>query len=287
MIIVKLQGGLGNQMFQYAVGRVLAYKNKVVLKYEDEALNRVGPTGVYRLTEINAFNISASRLNKDEFRKILPNTCQRILDKLIMRTSRSVRYYKEGGIDFNESVLNFNDNYYLDGYWQSWKYFNEYKDIIKKDFTLKDEHLKKIDANLLSMINNNDTVGIHIRRGDYVANKEVNKVHGICEEKYYKKAIEYIKNKIKKPIFYIFSDDPEWCKKKFGDNFKIISGYPGWHDMYLMSRCKHQIIANSSFSWWAAWLNDYENKIIIAPKTWFIGVKYNIKDRILNNWINL
>ena len=179
------------------------------------------------------------------------------------------------------------DNVYLDGYWQSWKYFNNYSDIIKKDFTIKLKYLNTIDRNLLTQIENSNSVALHVRRGDYVNNKDVNKFLGICDKSYYESAIEFIKNKVVDPRFYIFSDDPDWCLKEFGNEFFIISGNHDWQDLWLMSKCKNQIIANSSFSWWAAWLNNNMEKIVVAPKKWFSGMNIKIDDRLPESWIKL
>lgn len=287
MIIVKFQGGLGNQMFQYAMGRVLSKKNNIELKFDDNELNKIGPTGAYRSLEINVFDININKANNNEIKKFLPSFWQKKFFSILNKPIQTKKYYQEKNINFDENVFRLTDNFCLDGYWQSWKYFDAYADIIRKDFTLKIDYLNKIDGKLLAQINGSNSVAIHVRRGDYVTNQNVNKFHGICNKEYYDQAVEFLKNNVKNPKFFVFSDDPGWCKNEFDADFFIVSNYPGWHDLWLMSKCKHQIIANSSFSWWAGWLNDNNNKYVVVPKRWFSGFDIDNNYRFPENWIKI
>jgi Glycosyl transferase family 11 len=178
----------------------------------------------------------------------------------------------------------------LDGYWQSEKYFIDCSKLIRKDFTFKNE-LDSYNLKLKSKIDKTNSVSIHIRRGDYVNNLNTNATHGLCSIDYYIKAVNYITERIESPYFFVFSDDIEWAKKNIMLNFpcQFIShniGSKSYLDMQLMSLCKHNVIANSSFSWWGAWLNSNDNKIVIAPRKWF-AVNTDICDLIPSNWISL
>lgn len=289
MVIIKLQGGLGNQLFQYAVGRVLSYKNNTMLKIDLSNYNsQINITP--RQYELALFDVEENFSTPEESKKIkgpvLYNIFKKIINKLHFKLSSS-GYIFERNFNFDSTILSLKGDIYLDGYWQSWKYFDDYSDIIKKNFTLKSKYLNEVDKDLLNQIENSNSVAIHVRRGDYINNNNINKLFGVCDKSYYNCAIEFVKNKISNPKFFIFSDDPDWCSKEFGDNFFIISKHKDWQDFWLMSKCKNQIIANSSFSWWAAYLNDNIKKIVIAPQKWFSGIDVNIDDRIPKNWIKL
>ena len=141
------------------------------------------------------------------------------------------------------------------------------------------------------MIKSTNAVSIHFRRGDYVDQPETNKTHGTCTKEYYQKAVDLMASRIVNPHFFLFSDEPEWIKENFSTAIPSthVAGYPGFIDMYLMGLCRHNIIANSSFSWWGAWLNINPDKIVIAPTQWFAIDEINNKavDLVPSNWIRL
>jgi hypothetical protein len=176
----------------------------------------------------------------------------------------------------------------IDGYWQTENYLIDIKDTILNDFQLKlplRNELKEIALK----ISDSNSVSIHIRRGDYAQDKKTNAHHGTCSLEYYQEAIKLITEKIQNPIFYIFSDDIEWVKENLKINYPKyhVEGNKGFEDMELMKNCKHNIIANSSFSWWAAWLNTNKEKIIIAPKNWLNNPKFDTSDVVPNSWIKI
>ena len=183
-------------------------------------------------------------------------------------------------------ILNTNSsNLYLEGYFQNPVYFQNLRSALINEFSFpkRSGQTKEIELKIQKTKN---PVAIHIRRGDYTK-PEIQSYHGILPLNYYKQSIELIKSKVENPIFYIFSDDPEWCE----DNLASITGKniikgttQAWEDMYLVSKCKHQIIANSSFSWWGAWLNSNLEKIVIAPKNWFNHMETDI---LPEEWISL
>ena len=282
MIIIRSIGGLGNQMFQYALARKLSILNSTEFKL-DISWHKKNPDRPYQLYHFNILeNITTEYPISG---KILNITCN------ILPFSK-MKYIKEKSIDFDPDILEVRGNVYLEGYWQSEKYFKDIYDILKNDFTFKTQPDSKNESWIHKMQTEN-SVCVHIRRGDYVLNPQTNRIHGLCSLKYYSSAIGLITERIKDPIFYIFSDDPNWVKNNINIESPTfyISNNPsqnGPEDFRLMTWCKHYIIANSSFSWWAAWLsNNRSNKIVICPVPWFMSLPYNPSDRVPSDWIQL
>lgn len=282
MIIVKLRGGLGNQMFQYAIGRNLALKNNTILKFDVSELEQ----DKLRNYELAVFNISGSIASRFTMMFIrLLN--KRIISKIL---GQYYLYIKQQGRYFNEKILVKKGNIYLDGYWQSENYFKEIRNTIIEDFTIKIKPDKK-NKSMLEKIKNSNSICIHIRRGDYISNVKTNKVHGSCSLKYYYNAIEeIIIKKVKYPTFFIFSDEPQWTKENLKLRYPTIyvdinGSEKSYEDLRLMSNCKHFIVANSAFSWWGAWLSNNPNKIICAPKRWFRSADEG--DIVPKSWIRV
>lgn len=288
MIIVRLIGGLGNQMFQYALGRHLAIKNNCTLKLDISGFKKY-PLRSY---ELDYFNIKGEIATFKDLKKVSfpSHLWPKLLIQLGRRIglgSKKIFYVKEERIDFIPEILSLKDCIYLAGYWQSYKYFSDISDIIKKDFSQKYKPEMPIN-HLLNVIENCESVSLHIRRGDYVSNKKTNEIHGFLGLEYYRKAIEIIQNNISDPHFFVFSDDIVWAKMNINCNERItfMDGNLSNHeDFRMMKTCKHHIIANSSFSWWAAWLSCKKNSIVIAPKNWFSGIVYKKEDRIPKEWL--
>jgi hypothetical protein len=254
MIITKLQGGLGNQLFQWAVSRSLSIKNNTEYYFDMSYFSSPNYSSVVKWNfELDKFNI---KLNKpSNFLKL-----EHIIDNF---------HYKE-----------INDNSYLDGYWQSEKYFIENEETIRLDLKIKNELMIYLYHKYSILLEN--TVSIHVRRGDYL---NLSEFHPIQTIEYYEKAYSLINDKNINVV--VLSNDIQWCKDNFKfDNITYIEGETNIVDMYIMSLCKHNIIANSSFSWWGAWLNNNKNKKVIAPVNWF-GPKANIYtgDIIPKKWI--
>ena len=284
MIISQIQGGLGNQMFQYAIGRHLSciHQTKLILdlSYYDKKRYREFLLDNFR-TKI--FKVYQTR--KERNRGLFINKIKSlILSNNLMEIDE--RNLKNG--EFNFSVSNY---YYLKGYWQSQENFIESSELIKKDFRLKSSRKIK-NSRWYKKINNKNSVSIHVRRGDYVSDEVTNSFHGIIGLEFYKAAMKLIRKKIDSPVFFIFSDDIEWCQKNFklrdGLNF-VDEKWEDFYDLKLMSLCSHNIIANSTFSWWAAWLNSNSSKIIICPKKWFNNdLKNNMSNNLIpHNWISI
>ena len=294
MIIVKLIGGLGNQMFQYAAGRYLAELHKTELLMDTGYLEK-DPNGAYtkRKLELDVFNIDLKIATKDDIQKFkiessnkYSRTIQRKLPILFTNL-----YVAESGSAYHKEFLSYPKNTYLDGFWQSEYYFKEIESILVNDFVLKDP-LNKDNKDWLKKIENCESVSLHIRRGDYISNAASQSHHGSCDIEYYKKAVEFIKEKHKTIEIFVFSDDLEWCKENLNIretlHFVDANQKQNRHlDMFLMSHCKHNVIANSSFSWWAAWLNRNQQKIVVAPLKWFNDPAIKTHDLIPKEWIRI
>jgi hypothetical protein len=285
MVTVKLIGGLGNQMFQYALGRKLSIKMSTDLNLDISGFQ------VYKL---HKFSLSCFQLvqtinfcDKPENSKVV----KKINKFLPLKFHFGYKHIDEQSFAFNMNVLNLQGDLYLDGYWQSEKYFKDIRDTLVEDFKIiKIQDLENII--LSNKIHSSNAVSLHIRRGDYVNNTQTFEKHGVCSLDYYFKAIEYIATKISSPSFYIFSDDPKWAFENLRINYPTTfvvnnDADRNYEDLRLMSQCNHNIIANSSFSWWGAWLNDNPEKIVISPRKWFNDKDVDTSDLIPDTWISL
>ncbi len=292
MIVVKLMGGLGNQMFQYAAGKALSCKYNIDVKVDTSFLN-TDTKGNYttRKFELNIFN-SNIKIATDEdlkyFNKTNISKFSRLLQRKFPSLFRNLTVV-ESGSNYHPEFNNYPKNTYLDGFWQSEKYFEKYKEQVKSDYSVTQQIPDELNLTLNKIISTN-SVSIHVRRGDFISLKSANDFHGTQSLNYYQLAIDIITKNNKNFNIFIFSDDIEWCKLNLNFNFPIHfsqHNYNPYWDMFLMSNCKHNIIANSSFSWWAAWLNQNKEKIVIAPKNWFVDKTINTNDLIPSQWIQI
>jgi len=278
MIIVNMTGQLGNQMFQYAIYRKLIHlgKNaKMDLRYYNKFPSHNG-FSVFNLTVQEATSKEILE-ERDEYRTYL----DRIRRKFLGRRNNIISEIDSKKYGYNSKLFSLKRGY-IDGYWQSEKYFLDISEIIRNEFVfpaIDDEQNK----GLIASINYTNSVSIHIRRGDYAGG------FPMMEKEYYEQAIHHFVKKYKNLYFVVFSNDMEWAKKniQFDDGVYVDwnTGIDSWKDMYLMSLCKHNIIANSSFSWWGAWLNNNDNKEVIAPKLWFYHAE--TPDIYCENWITI
>jgi hypothetical protein len=262
-ILVRLRGGVGNQLFQYAASYELAKKNGLKL-YVDVSSYKYEQLRNFELTQLG---ITDSIIFTKFQRRIL------ILSKIVIHLILPF-FYHEKKLNFDSKLGDLRGDIILDGYFQSLDYFMKSNEEIKIKLS-KGLDLIGTNREICNKINNVESVAIHIRRGDYLSEKNYN-IFGTCSDSYYKEAIDYFIYKIEKPIFFIFTDDPLWVKENFdlsyvqydfiSDNNKQGSSLL---DLAYMAQCKYFIIANSSFSWWGAFLSLHFNKEIIAPKQWF------------------
>jgi len=266
MIIVNLIGGIGNQLFQYAAARYLSHLKSVELKLNLSAFE------TYKLHRysLRNFNIKAGVASAEE-------------------VSDSSFIYHEKSFNFDPQLKELPSDVLLKGYWQSEKYFLEIEQLIREELQILIP-LRALNKAAADEIQDTQSVSLHIRRGDYVTNEDTLAYHGICDLAYYDRGIKMISARVAKPHFFIFSDDPEWAMQnlKTGYNTTYVThnnAETNYEDLRLMSLCQHQIIANSTFSWWGAWLNMNREKIVIAPKKWFNKPALNAADLIPRSWI--
>ncbi|MDP2705012.1 MAG: alpha-1,2-fucosyltransferase [Patescibacteria group bacterium] len=289
MIIVNLIGGLGNQLFQYAVGKRVALVNQTELKLDISGFETY-KLHAYSLQHFNIVEQIATSKEVAWFKKYQKKKGRIwfLYNRLI---ANDAIYIQERGFPLNQKVMDLKSPAYLDGYWQTEKYFKQIEDIIRKEFTVKDE-LTGRNKEVAEEIKKTSSVSLHVRRADYVTNARTNEHHGTCDSAYYNKAVSIIAEKVETPHFFVFSDDMDWAKKNIILNYPITyvdhnSAATNYEDLRLMSLCKHNIIANSSFSWWGAWLNNNPQKTIIAPQRWFLTDKMDTRDLIPNTWIKI
>lgn len=321
MIIVRLNGGLGNQMFQYAAARRLAHKHNTILKLDIIPLiqsgyraydlgcfniqsNFAGFVDIFRIYPIEGlrrmasktlgkrfYNLFLNRLIKDKKRHLMQryynyDPALRKIPRLMVDKILSQRFFH-----FDPEVLEAPDNAYMMGSWISEKYFKDIEDIIRKEFTFRFPQTGK-NKEIADIILNSESVSLHIRRRDYVTDPVNRELYSGCNADYYNRCVTYVADKLKSPHFFIFSDDISWCKQ----NLKILfpmtfvdhnNDATNYEDLRLMSQCKHNIIANSSFSWWGAWLNMNSEKIVCAPKHFIRLWNFDTKDILPDKWAKL
>lgn len=299
-------GGMGNQMFQYSLARHLAYMNKTEFKMDLAFLLDRKPRKnfVFRNYDLSIFNVKGNFATSEEVSGVIKNGGIYLFKNgsYLVKIFKSARarfaiktnkkYVNEPSHNFSPEILKLASDVYLEGYWQTEKYFKDIEKIIRSDFTFKKTLSDK--GNILAeKIKNTNSIFINIRRADYVNNSKATEFHGVLGLDYYNKAIKYMLGKTENPLFLIFSDDIDWCKDNLKiDHQHIFVGYDYAGEKFseyleLMSLCKHGIISNSTFAWWAAWLNSNKNKIIIAPKQWFVDSSINAGDICPNDWIRI
>ena len=298
-ILIRLWGGLGNQMYQYAHEKKLSILNnnaeiKLDISYFDN---------YYWPFELNKLNIKATIASKEDIFNFNNGSLSKKAGKLIekipwIRVKDFIRkpfskVFTEPKVSFNPEVLNIRHDVYLKGYWSSYKYFDDIREVLLEDFSFKEKmnnENKKIADKILS---SDSSISLHVRRGDYISLPDAKKVfRSPYEDGFYDRAVSEIEKKVDNPEFFLFSDEPDWVKENIKINHKttivdINKGNNNYWDMKLMSLCKHNIIANSTFSWWAAYLNQNKNKFVFAPKAWINDSRYIIEDMIPPDFIKL
>ena len=275
MIIIKLTGGLGNQMFQYALGRHLAEIYQTPLKLDVRVLLDRTPYDHFtsRTYGLEVFHIQADFVTPDDVKRVrhFYHTASR-KERLFGYLCSPYRLVAEQqAFCFDASVFRRGKNVLLDGYWQSEHYFKPIEQTIRQEFVFRPSPSQELLA-MMRLVSQGESVSVHVRRGDYVSNPVVARFHGVCGLEYYTQAMKMIAQKVASPRFFVFSDDMEWVKAHFPRMESVLfmehHGQTDTDDLRLMTCCKHHIIANSSFSWWGAWLASSPQKIVIAPQHW-------------------
>lgn len=291
MVISNIIGGLGNQMFQYAAGRALSLKLRVPLKLDTRDFLGYQLHQGFELNRL--FNCSNEIATDKDLTELLGwqrvKFLRRVLKRPQLKIFRHKSFVVEPSFSYWNGINQLEGNGYLYGHWQSEKYFIEFAEIIRQDFTFKPP-LSNQNSEIAKQISQSNAVSLHVRRGDYVTNSK-NSFIGVCPLDYFQKAIAYFKSQVNLPVFFVFSDDIEWAKNNLSlDNSTVFvshnKGIESYNDMRLMSLCKHNIISNSTFSWWGAWLNQNSQKIVIAPKKWFANGQDDA-DLIPLSWVRV
>ena len=293
-IVVKLNGGLCNQIFQYAFARSLSKKLNRDFRLDITPFStyyKADPYGLWK------FNIQEKISSESELYGFVwlrkhNKIFSFIYNRLRLKSIIKKWYYMEHTFMYDPQVLLTNASYF-DGFWQTEKYFKDIEDDIRTEITLKTT-LSTHSQKILTKIESVNAVSLHVRR---YASEGIKPWHGFCSAEYYLEAIGRITEKVDHPHFFIFSDNYKWVEenflpviKKTSHEFTLVynDNEKNAEDLILMSKCKHHIIANSSFSWWGAWLNPRKDKIVVAPKKWFSNApKNNTEDLIPTNWIRL
>lgn len=288
MICTALNGGLGNQLFQYAAGRQLAIRQQTELLLDDNQLSAARTRTTSRQLELHHFKVSAQPVASQHVAGLRLARRLPLLARTL--TPWHVLFEKANGYDVRfESA---SSNTYLVGYWQSYKYFTEVASAIADDLEPAVE-LSDASRTFASAIDRSEAVAVHVRRGDYVSLKSAAKFHGALSLDYYASALGSMQSAVPKARFFVFSDDSSWCRANLpplaldvvfvGGNVDL----PAWEDLVLMARCRHHIIANSSFSWWGAWLADQRfgtRRRVISPLNWFVDTRRVNRDRFPLHW---
>ncbi|MEF9923191.1 MAG: alpha-1,2-fucosyltransferase [Muribaculaceae bacterium] len=288
MNIVRISAGLGNQMFQYAFYLALKHEGEKVAIDTSEFLYRKHHQG-YELQKVYA--IEPVYATKEQV-NLIADTSKSFwasLRRNVFKISRNTigTLLKEPNFNYQKDILKMQDTYFQ-GFWQSWRYFDNISDEVKAQFTFRQPFSpeNQICADAIAKC---QSVAIHIRRGDYTKKRRWEEIGSICSLEYYNWAIAHINAHILNPHFFIFSDDIKWAHKNIPlENATFIEwnkGEESYNDLHLMSLCKHIIIANSSFSWWGAYLNTNPDKIVIAPAIWYRHTP--TPDIIPQSWITL
>lgn len=266
MVIVRMQGGLGNQLFQYALYEAIRSQGtEVRADLSDYTSHRDA-----RDYELGKLGLCVQEADRRELHRFYADNT-RMRDRAFRYTIGRGRYRKEKCYDYEPWVLQTTEGY-LSGYWQSERYFRHISGKLRSSITFQNIDTPDIRY-YEEQMQGEHSVSIHLRRGDYEQNREL---YGeICTPEYYRRAVQSIREQVQDPVFYIFSDDPEWgehlIREAGVDRMCTVQGHTGanaYKDLYLMSRCRHHIIANSTFSWWGAWLDGREGKLVITPPRW-------------------
>ncbi len=290
-VIVQLTGGLGNQLFQYATARSLALKQNMSLKLDINFFK----TYEWHDYSLNPFNIKKDYLSEEEIHKSLYEKplWVRLLNRLGIIKGTEGKIYNERSLEYDSNIFGLNTTTYLKGYWQSEKYFKDIEDVIREDFRIIPEP-SAANEEILQRIKSVNAVSLHVRRGNFVTEPHLLAFHGTCSLDYYKAAVNYIKERVAEPEFFLFSNDINWCRDTLDLGIKIHyvdinDDKTDYEDLRLMMHCNHNILANSTFSWWGAWLNENPDKMVIAPQRWFAdeAMQAQTGDLIPETWIRL
>jgi hypothetical protein len=292
MIIVNTIGGLGNQMFQYACGRAVSLRTRQILRIATDQFDGYALHNGFELHRV--FHVETQQATEDEMKHQLGwrahPTLRRLLGRPAMLWARGRHWCNEPYFQYWPGIKDILGPIYLHGYWQSERYFKDVADQIREDFNFR-LPWDAADQNIREQMRALPSASLHIRRGDYALPRNRG-IYAQCGIDYYRDAINLIRKRIPGIRLFAFSDDPDWVDAQLGSEFGPIEtvrhngNERSANDMRLMSQADHHIIANSSFSWWGAWLNPSPDKIVIAPRRWFLN-NTDDHDLIPPSWIRI
>ncbi len=283
---VKFNGGLGNQMFQWAFARSLGFAKEKKILFDMSFFSK----RYARPFELDIFGINPPKVT-NIFTKLKLAFLWKFRKKMNKKSFGGITLYSEPHVEFDQGLFELEPNTYIEGFFQSQIYFGLIKDFISADFRFKNPP-SGINKEFADKIANCNSVSLHIRRGDYVQKKRYQDMFAHCSLDYYRHAVDYIAEHCQNPTIFVFSDDINWARENLKLPYECVyvshnSGKNSYEDMRLMSLCDHNIIANSSFSWWGAWLNKNPYKIVIAPQWWYSDKTIVQTDIIPQEWVRL
>lgn len=288
MVVSQLLGGLGNQLFQYAFGRSIALKHGTSLHLDTFAFR----SDQIRKYALYHFAIAANELDDSAAEALGISPIGRTLG-LARRFLRrgQIPHIRERTFSFDLGMLDAPSTCYLQGYWQSPRYFDHIESRIREELIVS-EPLRGMNLGLSIDMHECTSVALHVRRGDYVTDEKTSRYHGTCTKEYYQQAEGILRERVGNFRLFVFSDDPDWAEANLRfQSPTIFLRHNGperdYEDLRLMTHCNHHIIANSTFSWWGAWLCPNMDKIVIAPRRWFGEVDHSTEDLIPKAWISI
>jgi hypothetical protein len=293
MVIVRLMGGLGNQMFQYAAARRMSLAHKMLLTLDISSFARWRD----RAYALHHFDIQEAFATPEQLRQVT-GPAAKGMGRLAFRLRRRFRIgydwtwiHERTLSPFDQRVLRPHRRVYLDGYWQSEKYFTDIADTIRREFTL-DLQPDPRTQEIADQIAATESVSVHIRRGDYVADPRKTLTRSVCTPAYYRRCVALVVERLVNPHLFLFSDDPGWvaANMSFECPVTLVSGsspHREYADLQLMSACRYHIIANSSFSWWGAWLDPRPDKLVLAPRRWMNDPRVDDRDVVPAAWVKV
>ena len=286
MITVKLRGGLGNQLFQFALGRSLALRRNTGLGFDLSWFGNELAIDTPRPYALEPYDLDVS-LDGADHPSSRPDPKTRI-GRLL--ASRDARLIKQRGHGYDPAVMSAPDGCLLDGYWQSEKYFVDAAPTVREELALPSPTDPR-NSDLLSRISSEHSVGVHIRRGDYVTNRRTHAFHGMPTVDWYRSAVDRVAARVDGIELFVFSDDPDWVLAEFRHDHPTTyvrhNGQAAHEDLRLLAACSHHILSNSSFSWWGAWLGEKPGQIAIAPTPWIRRAPAATQDVVPDRWVTL
>jgi hypothetical protein len=292
MIISNLIGGLGNQMFQYACGLALSIRTGQTLRISTDQLHGYKLHNGFELQRV--FGVATPLATKREMKEMLGLQSSPLIRRILGRPSMRWASFSRGCIEphfhYWPALHEWKGPAYLHGYWQSDRYFSDIADQVREEFRFQ-QPWDEEDLAVRARMRQQPSASLHVRRGDYTSPKNQG-VYVQSDINYYRSAISYLRERVPNVRFFAFSDDPDWVAANLLPTFGAVdivrhnTGIRSANDMRLMSEADHQITANSSFSWWGAWLNENQEKIVIAPKLWFSDGR-NDSDLVPTSWKRL